>query len=75
MIRHIILFGFVFLLIGAYFIVENKDYDLKENDEDRVSFFKDLSGWVVKVFGNTKELADEAKEKEWLPEDINKTNE
>ena len=49
------------MLIGAYFIVENKDYDLKENDEDRVSFFKDLSGWVVKVFGNTKELADEAK--------------
>ena len=66
--------GIVLLLvIGGYFIAKDNNYNLKENSDDRNSFMKDLSGWVINLFGNTKDLVDEAKEKDWIPEKKNET--
>jgi len=42
--------------------------NIKENKDDRASLLNDLSGWVVNVFNNTKEVAEKIEEKEWFPE-------
>ena len=57
------------MLVGAYAITTKQDYDLKENSEDRRGFLKDFSGWIVNLGKNTKEIADVAKEQDWLPDD------
>jgi hypothetical protein len=57
-----------FLLIGGYMITVDKGYDIRENSEDRKSFLKDFSGWVVNLGKNAKEVGTVVKDKEWLPE-------
>ena len=49
-------------------ITTNKDYDIKEDADDRKSFLKDFSGWIVNLGKNVKDVADVAGDKEWLPE-------
>ncbi|MAG52916.1 MAG: hypothetical protein CMH62_03070 [Nanoarchaeota archaeon] len=67
--KKITLLVIAFLLVGAYAITTKQDYDLKENSEDRRGFLKDFSGWIVNLGKNTKEIADVAKEQDWLPDD------
>lgn len=50
-------------------ITVNKDYDIQNDADDRKSFLKDFSGWIVNLGKNTKEMVDVAKEQDWLPED------
>ena len=64
----------IFLLIGAYMIVKDKDYDLKEDSQDRVSFLKDFTGWITNLGKNVKDLGSEAKDQEWLPQEYNETD-
>ncbi|MBU2634446.1 MAG: hypothetical protein KJ674_04340 [Nanoarchaeota archaeon] len=56
-----------FLLVGAYMITVNKEYDIKNDADDREGFLKDFSGWIVNLGKNVKDVAGVAKEKEWLP--------
>ena len=58
-----------FLLIGAYIITANKDYDIKNNSDDRKGFLKDFSGWIVNLGKNVKDVAEVANDKEWLPKE------
>ena len=74
MLKKIFIGIILLLIVGGYFITKEKDYNLKENNEDRISFVKDLSGWMVQLFGNTKDIAEEIKDKDWLPEKENSTN-
>jgi len=67
-IRTLIFIFIIFLIVGSYIIIKNKNYDIKENKDDRASLLNDLSGWVVNVFNNTKEVAEKIEEKEWFPE-------
>ena len=62
------------LIVGGYLITKDKDYNLEENQEDRVLFAKDFSAWVVRLFNNTKDLTEDVKVKEWLPEINSTTN-
>lgn len=64
----------IFLVIGAYLITTRANYDLKENSQDRVSFLKDFSGWIVNLGKNVKELSGTAKDQDWLPQDYNETD-
>ena len=64
----------VFLLIGGFMITSNNDYDLKEDNDDRKSFLKDFTGWVVNLGSNIKDLTGYAQKQEWLPEDKNETD-
>tara|TARA_Y100000034_G_C6694101_1_gene305765 strand:+ start:328 stop:558 length:231 start_codon:yes stop_codon:yes gene_type:complete len=64
----------VFLVIGGYAITSNNDYNLKDNNDDRKSFVKDFSGWVVNIGGNIKDLTGQAQRQDWLPEDKNATD-
>jgi type II secretory pathway component PulM len=59
----------IFLLVGAYSIIRQNDLDVKENQEDRVSFVKKFSGWVLNLGKNVKDLTGEATKQEWLPQE------
>ena len=72
MIQKLIFMVILLLIVGGYLITKDKDYNLEENQEDRVLFAKDFSAWVVRLFNNTKDLTEDVKVKEWLPE-INST--
>ena len=61
----------ILLLVGAYLIVKNNDYDLKNNPDDRTSFLKDFSGWVVNLGNNLKDLTGGATKQDWLPQEYN----
>ena len=50
-------------------ITTSQDYDLKDDPGDRKGFLKDFSGWIVNLGKNTKEIAEVAKEQEWLPDE------
>ena len=58
-----------FLLVGAYIISINRNYDLQNNAEDREGFIRDFSGWIVNVGKNLKDVTNVAREKEWLPDE------
>ena len=64
----------VFLLIGAYLITTKNSYDIKKDSQDRISFLKDFSGWVVNLGKNLKELTGMAQKQEWLPKEYNDTD-
>jgi len=64
----------IFLILGAYLITTQNSYDLKENSQDRISFLKDFSGWIVNLGKNVKELSGTAKDQDWLPQDYNETD-
>lgn len=64
----------VFLIIGAYLITTRANYNLKENKEDRVSFLKDFSGWVINLGKNLQEITGLASKQEWLPKEQNATD-
>lgn len=59
----------IFLVIGVFLIVKQNDLDLKEDSEDRISFAKKLSGWIVNIGKNIKDLTGEATKQEWLPQE------
>lgn len=59
----------IFLVIGAFLIVKQNNFDLKENSEDRISFAKKFSGWIVNIGKNIKDLTGEATNQEWLPKE------
>ncbi len=59
----------VFLVIGAFLIIEQNNFDLKENSKDRVSFAKKFSGWLFNVGKNVKDLTGQATQQEWLPQE------
>lgn len=59
----------IFLVIGAFLIVKQNDLDLKEDSEDRISFVKKFSGWIVNIGKNIKDLTGEATKQEWLPKE------
>jgi heme/copper-type cytochrome/quinol oxidase subunit 2 len=61
----------IFLFIGAYSIVRQNDLDVKDNQEDRVSFVKKFSGWIFNIGKNVKDLTGEATKQEWLPQEQN----
>ena len=58
-----------FLLVGAYIISINRNYDLQNNAEVREGFIRDFSGWIVNVGKNLKDVTNVAREKEWLPDE------
>ena len=58
-----------FLIIGAYMITTNNEYDLTDNSEDRKGFLKEFSGWIVNLGKNAKEVGSVVKDQDWLPED------
>ena len=64
----------IFLILGAYLITTKNSYDLKEDSQDRISFLKDFSGWIVNLGKNVKELSGTAKDQDWLPQDYNETD-
>ena len=64
----------IFLILGAYLITTRANYDLKDESQDRISFLKDFSGWIVNLGKNVKELSGTAKDQEWLPQDYNETD-
>ncbi len=64
----------VFLLIGTYLITTRSNYNLKENKEDRISFLKEFSGWIINLGRNMKELTGMAQKQEWLPQEYNETD-
>ena len=74
MIQKLIFMVILLLIVGGYLITKDKDYNLEENQEDRVLFAKDFSAWVVRLFNNTKDLTEDVKVKEWLPEINSTTN-
>jgi hypothetical protein len=57
-----------FLLVGAYMITTGNDYDIREDTDDRKSFLKDFSGWMVNLGKNIKEVGEVTKNQDWLPE-------
>ena len=74
MIQKLICMVILLLIVGGYLITKDKDYNLEENQEDRVLFAKDFSAWVVRLFNNTKDLTEDVRVKEWLPEINSTTN-
>ena len=64
----------IFLLVGAYSISKQNNYNLKDNPEDRSSFYNDFTGWLVNLGGNVKDVGEEATKKEWLPTEKNETD-
>ena len=74
MIQKLIFMVILLLIVGGYLITKDKDYNLEENQEDRVLFAKDFSAWVARLFNNTKDLTEDVKVKEWLPEINSTTN-
>ena len=72
--KKLIIFIVIFLVIGAYIITTRANYNLKENKEDRISFFKDFSGWVVNLGKNLKDITGLASKQEWLPKEQNATD-
>tara|TARA_Y100000310_G_scaffold285838_1_gene309576 strand:+ start:62 stop:292 length:231 start_codon:yes stop_codon:yes gene_type:complete len=64
----------VFLIIGGFIITSKNQYDLKEDNEDRKSFLKDFTGWVVNLGKNIKDLTGYAQKQDWLPQEKNETD-
>lgn len=64
----------IFLIVGAYLIVKNNDYNLKDNPEDRTSFLKDFTGWLTNLGKNLKDITGEATKQDWLPTEHNDTD-
>lgn len=59
----------LFLLVGAFMIIKQNNFDIKEDSEDRVSFTKKFTGWLLNVGKNIKDLTGQATQKEWLPQE------
>jgi hypothetical protein len=64
----------IFLIVGAYLIVKDNDYNLKDDSEDRTSFVKDFTGWLTNLGSNLKEVTGEATKQEWLPTEHNEND-
>lgn len=64
----------IFLLIGAYLITTRANYNLKEDKQDRISFLKDFTGWIVNLGKNMMEITGLAQKQDWLPQEYNETD-
>jgi len=72
--KKLTIFIIVFLLIGAYVITTRGNYDIKENPEDRKSFLKDFSGWMISIGKNMAEITGLVQKQEWIPQEYNATD-
>ncbi|MBI2507921.1 hypothetical protein HYV89_03130 [Candidatus Woesearchaeota archaeon] len=59
----------LFLLVGTFMIIRQNNLDVKENSEDRVSFAKKFSGWLLNIGKNIKIITGEAARQDWLPKE------
>jgi hypothetical protein len=58
----------IFLFLGAFFIISNKD--IKINTSEGISsFFKEYNQWADSIMDNGKTVAGYVIKMEWLPED------
>ncbi len=64
----------IFLILGAYLITTRANYDLKEDSQDRISFLKDFSGWVVNLGRNMVEITGLVQKQDWIPQEYNETD-
>ena len=73
--KKLFLFVVLFLVIGAYLIIQNNNLDIEE-EEGRKKFLTSFTGWLFKVGKSTKNVASYATEQEWLPDEeaVNQTN-
>ena len=63
----ILIFVVVFLLIGAFFIISNKEIKLN-NSENVGLFFKEYAGWIDSLASNGKTVAGYVIKMGWLPD-------
>ena len=64
----------IFLLIGAYLILQSLDLEVEdlEEKEERSTFLKQFGKWIVSVGKNTKNVVSYVVYLDWLP--VNETS-
>lgn len=72
--KKLILIFIIFLVIGGFLIKSQNNLDLK-NEEDKQTFIKSFTTWVLQVGKNVFELTGHASRLNWLPDNktINET--
>jgi len=67
--KKIIIATVIFLLIGAYAILQALDLEVDdlENKEERSTFLKQFGKWIVSVGKNTKNVVSYVVYLDWLP--------
>ena len=56
----------VFLVIGAFLIINSSGYNLSQKD-DRSAFIKDYFSWLGRLFKNMRNITSYAISLEWVP--------
>jgi len=74
--KKLFLLVIVFLIIGAYLIIQYNNIDIEE-EEGRRTFLVRFTDWLFKVGKSTKDVVGYAAQQEWLPDNeaTNETNE
>lgn len=73
--KKLILICIIFLIIGGFLIKSQNKLDLNDK-EDKQTFIKDFTIWVLQIGKNVFELTGHVSRLSWLPnnESINQTN-
>lgn len=71
--KKIIVLLIIVLIIGAYLIKSYNELDLKKSDDVKI-FGKIYFKWVHNLVTNIRDITGYATKKEWLPENINSSN-
>ena len=64
---------FVFLFVGALFVVSNENLHLSER-EDFSKFYGMYYNWIASLLGNFKNLTLFVVKFDWIPKEINESN-